>query len=216
MFLAYLEATQSGPKVTLDDLSSKPAWTAISSAPVFSGNSAMSRFLPFRGLHGPGIQTWCRQLSGQAIRTTTATPCDSLNGSILSGFPGLSLPMGQSPEGLPINIQLIARPHEEELLLAVAKTLNSNKPAAPGNLRPSNPDHASFFLCGPSVHSVVKAFFVLILLPAYNLRARDRLVVLPTSPGPYLNLHPIISRALAKFRLRLLRRPSFCSNCPRR
>lgn len=46
--------------------------------------------------------------------------CQWLN---LAGFPGLSLPFAQSPEGLPINIQVIARPHEEELLLAVAETL---------------------------------------------------------------------------------------------
>ncbi len=46
--------------------------------------------------------------------------CQWLN---LAGFPGLSLPFGRSPEGLPINVQLIARPYEEELLLAVAETL---------------------------------------------------------------------------------------------
>ena len=46
--------------------------------------------------------------------------CQWLN---LAGFPGLSLPFGQSPEGLPINVQLIGRPHEEEQLLAVAETL---------------------------------------------------------------------------------------------
>jgi Asp-tRNA(Asn)/Glu-tRNA(Gln) amidotransferase A subunit family amidase len=46
--------------------------------------------------------------------------CQWLN---LAGFPGLSLPFGRSAEGLPINIQLIARPYEEELLLAVAETL---------------------------------------------------------------------------------------------
>jgi Asp-tRNA(Asn)/Glu-tRNA(Gln) amidotransferase A subunit family amidase len=46
--------------------------------------------------------------------------CQWLN---LAGFPGLSLPFGRSPEGLPINVQLIGRPHEEELLLAVAGTL---------------------------------------------------------------------------------------------
>ena len=48
--------------------------------------------------------------------------CQWLN---LAGFPGLSLPMGHSPEGLPINIQLIGRPHEEELILAVAESLES-------------------------------------------------------------------------------------------
>jgi len=46
--------------------------------------------------------------------------CQWLN---LTGSPGLSLPMGKSPEGLPINIQLIGRPHEEELLLALAESL---------------------------------------------------------------------------------------------
>jgi Asp-tRNA(Asn)/Glu-tRNA(Gln) amidotransferase A subunit family amidase len=48
--------------------------------------------------------------------------CQWLN---LAGFPGLSLPLGQSPEGLPINIQLIGRPYEEELLLAVAESLEN-------------------------------------------------------------------------------------------
>lgn len=46
--------------------------------------------------------------------------CQWLN---LAGFAGLSLPFGQSPEGLPINVQLIGKPHQEELLLAVAETL---------------------------------------------------------------------------------------------
>jgi aspartyl-tRNA(Asn)/glutamyl-tRNA(Gln) amidotransferase subunit A len=46
--------------------------------------------------------------------------CQWLN---LAGFPGLSLPFGRSSNGLPINVQLIGRPHEEELLLAVAETL---------------------------------------------------------------------------------------------
>jgi Asp-tRNA(Asn)/Glu-tRNA(Gln) amidotransferase A subunit family amidase len=46
--------------------------------------------------------------------------CQWLN---LAGFPGLSLPFGHSPEGLPINVQLIGRPHEEDLLLAVAESL---------------------------------------------------------------------------------------------
>lgn len=46
--------------------------------------------------------------------------CQWLN---LAGFPGLSLPFGHSSEGLPINVQLIARPYEEELLLAVAESL---------------------------------------------------------------------------------------------
>ena len=41
----------------------------------------------------------------------------------LAGFPGVSLPMGLSAEGLPVGVQLIGRPHEEELLLSVAEEL---------------------------------------------------------------------------------------------
>jgi Asp-tRNA(Asn)/Glu-tRNA(Gln) amidotransferase A subunit family amidase len=48
--------------------------------------------------------------------------CQWLN---LLGFPGLSLPMGRSKEKLPINIQLIGQPYDEELLLAVAEALES-------------------------------------------------------------------------------------------
>jgi len=45
----------------------------------------------------------------------------------LAGFPGLSLPFGMSPDGLPINVQLIARPNEEELLFAIAESLEQSR-----------------------------------------------------------------------------------------
>jgi Asp-tRNA(Asn)/Glu-tRNA(Gln) amidotransferase A subunit family amidase len=41
----------------------------------------------------------------------------------LTGFPGMSVPMWLSPEGLPINVQLIGRPYGEEILLSVAEKL---------------------------------------------------------------------------------------------
>jgi Asp-tRNA(Asn)/Glu-tRNA(Gln) amidotransferase A subunit family amidase len=41
----------------------------------------------------------------------------------LTGLPGVSVPMSLSPEGLPINVQLIGRPYEEEILLSVAEKL---------------------------------------------------------------------------------------------
>jgi len=47
----------------------------------------------------------------------------------LTGFSGLSLPLGRSPEGLPINVQLIGRPYEEELLLGVAEKLEQARGA---------------------------------------------------------------------------------------
>ncbi|HEY1470854.1 MAG TPA: amidase [Candidatus Acidoferrum sp.] len=45
----------------------------------------------------------------------------------LTGFPGMSVPMGQSPEGLPINVQLIGRPYEEEILVSVAERLEQGR-----------------------------------------------------------------------------------------
>jgi Asp-tRNA(Asn)/Glu-tRNA(Gln) amidotransferase A subunit family amidase len=41
----------------------------------------------------------------------------------LTGFPGVSVPLGSSPEGLPIGMQVIGRPHEEKLVLAVAERI---------------------------------------------------------------------------------------------
>ncbi len=39
------------------------------------------------------------------------------------GFPALSIPCGESPEGLPIGLQMIARPFEEDLLLMLGAAL---------------------------------------------------------------------------------------------
>jgi len=41
----------------------------------------------------------------------------------LLGFPAMGVPMGRSPEGLPIGVQIVGRPWEEELVLAVASVL---------------------------------------------------------------------------------------------
>jgi Asp-tRNA(Asn)/Glu-tRNA(Gln) amidotransferase A subunit family amidase len=43
----------------------------------------------------------------------------------LAGFPAASVPAGVSTNGLPIGIQVIGRPHEEELVLAVAERIES-------------------------------------------------------------------------------------------
>jgi Asp-tRNA(Asn)/Glu-tRNA(Gln) amidotransferase A subunit family amidase len=39
------------------------------------------------------------------------------------GFPAVAVPMGTTPEGLPVGVQLVARPWEDELLLEVAAEL---------------------------------------------------------------------------------------------
>jgi Asp-tRNA(Asn)/Glu-tRNA(Gln) amidotransferase A subunit family amidase len=41
----------------------------------------------------------------------------------LTGNPALSVPAGKSDEGLPIGVQLIGRPFEEERVLAVGRML---------------------------------------------------------------------------------------------
>ena len=40
------------------------------------------------------------------------------------GFPALSIPCGASAEGLPIGLQIIGRPFEEDLLLMLGEALN--------------------------------------------------------------------------------------------
>jgi Asp-tRNA(Asn)/Glu-tRNA(Gln) amidotransferase A subunit family amidase len=118
MFLEYLEAAQTEPKVTLDlfqkacvdrDLVRAALLWQLREVPILL--SAVSTAPAFK--HGAGNY---RHGDPQNYRDTMRF-CQWLN---LAGFPGISLPMGQSPEGLPINIQLIGRPYEEELLLAVA------------------------------------------------------------------------------------------------
>jgi Asp-tRNA(Asn)/Glu-tRNA(Gln) amidotransferase A subunit family amidase len=121
MFLGYLEAAQAEPKVTLDsfqkacvdrDLVRAALLRQLRDVPILL--SAVSTAPAFK--HGAGNY---RPGDPHNYRDTMRFS-QWLN---LAGFPGISLPMGQSPEGLPINIQLIARPYEEELLLAVAEQL---------------------------------------------------------------------------------------------
>jgi Asp-tRNA(Asn)/Glu-tRNA(Gln) amidotransferase A subunit family amidase len=45
----------------------------------------------------------------------------------LTGFPGVSVPLAFSNEKLPIGIQVIGRPFEEELVLAVAGAIECSR-----------------------------------------------------------------------------------------
>jgi amidase len=42
------------------------------------------------------------------------------------GFPGISVPVSRSPEGLPIGVQVITRPYEDEVALEIAKVLEKS------------------------------------------------------------------------------------------
>ena len=47
----------------------------------------------------------------------------------LAGFPGVAVPVGMSREGSPIGVQVIGRPYEEELVLAVAEKIEAARGA---------------------------------------------------------------------------------------
>jgi Asp-tRNA(Asn)/Glu-tRNA(Gln) amidotransferase A subunit family amidase len=127
MLKGYLEIAASGPPVTLDSLLQ---WCAerdtlrgdllrqVRDMPILL--SPVSTAPAFR--HGAGNY---RPGDPHNYRDTMRF-CQWLN---LAGFPGLSLPFGWSPEGLPINVQLIGRPYEEELLLAVGEALEQTRGA---------------------------------------------------------------------------------------
>ena len=47
----------------------------------------------------------------------------------LAGFPGAAVPVGMATEGMPIGVQVIGRPYEDELVLAVAEAIESGRGA---------------------------------------------------------------------------------------
>jgi Asp-tRNA(Asn)/Glu-tRNA(Gln) amidotransferase A subunit family amidase len=47
----------------------------------------------------------------------------------LAGFPGAAVPVATSREGLPIGVQIIGRPYEDELVLAVAEAIERGRGA---------------------------------------------------------------------------------------
>jgi Asp-tRNA(Asn)/Glu-tRNA(Gln) amidotransferase A subunit family amidase len=69
----------------------------------------------------PGERSW--RIEGKDVKYLDAwTYTEWFN---LLGNPAVSVPVGQSREGLPIGVQLAARPWEEEILLSVAQELES-------------------------------------------------------------------------------------------
>ncbi len=70
--------------------------------------------------HGEG--NW-RLGSGAGAYRQTMRHAQWLN---LAGFPGAVVPVGASLEGLPIGVQIIGRPYEEELILAVAERIEQS------------------------------------------------------------------------------------------
>ena len=67
------------------------------------------------------------ELDGETVDMRLATT-RFVRGVNLLGFPALAMPCGESNEGLPIGLQLIGRPFEESLLLALGEDLEAAAP----------------------------------------------------------------------------------------
>src|SRR5713226_7232225 len=119
MLREYLSYANSGSPITLEafikacadrDLLRAEILSQMQGTPVLL--SPVSASPAFR--HGEG-----NYLPGAGYRDTMRFS-QWLN---LTGFPGASVPIGLSSEGLPIGVQVIGRPFEDELVLAVAQAI---------------------------------------------------------------------------------------------
>jgi len=119
MLREYLSYANSGGPITLDqfmkactdrDFLRAEILCQMRDTPVLL--SPVSTIPAFR--HGEG-----NYLPGTGYRDTMRFS-QWLN---LTGFPGASVPLGLSNEGLPIGVQIIGRPFEDELVLAVAEVI---------------------------------------------------------------------------------------------
>lgn len=79
-------------------------------------------FTPATPITAPRIGQTTMTLDGAQYDTRMLTTRFARGINVL-GFPALSIPCGASSEGLPIGLQMIARPFEEDLLLAVGEAL---------------------------------------------------------------------------------------------
>jgi len=123
IFYEYLQLAEA--PVTLDDLLDACANRDVIRATILRQMGDVPILLSpvctttaFR--HGEG--TW-RPGAKQCYRDTMRFS-QWLN---LAGFPGVSVPVSVSAEGLPIGIQVIGRPFEEELVLAVAERIENGR-----------------------------------------------------------------------------------------
>ncbi len=72
-----------------------------------------------------GEREW--QVEGKTVKYLDAwSYCEWFN---LLGFPAVVVPMGHSDEGLPIGVQIVGRPWQEEVVLAVAAKLEKERGA---------------------------------------------------------------------------------------
>jgi amidase len=123
IFREYLEVAEAETKLTLDALLAACVERDVLRAEILrqmrdvpillSPVSSATAFLHVQG-------TW-RPAAKECYRDTMRFS-QWLN---LAGLPGASVPVAVSAKGLPIGVQVIGRPHEEELVLAVAEQIEN-------------------------------------------------------------------------------------------
>jgi Asp-tRNA(Asn)/Glu-tRNA(Gln) amidotransferase A subunit family amidase len=121
IFREYMEVARSKKPLTLDEVLDARAQRDWIRAEVLeqlrdwpillSGVSAKPAFRHGEGSYQPGAAECYRD---------TMRHSQWLN---LVGLPGASVPVGSSVEGLPIGVQVIGQPFEEELVLTVAEQI---------------------------------------------------------------------------------------------
>jgi Asp-tRNA(Asn)/Glu-tRNA(Gln) amidotransferase A subunit family amidase len=123
MLREYLSSATAGNPISLDQFTKACAdrdclradiLRQMQNTPILL--SAVSTSPAFR--HGQG-----NYLPGTGYRDTMRYS-QWLN---LTGFPGASVPVSLSKEGLPIGVQIIGRPFEDELVLAVAEVIEQSR-----------------------------------------------------------------------------------------
>jgi len=128
IFLDYLQAAHEETPVTMPDFVAKSAardfersriLKAMKDVPILLSPVSSAPAFPHGGGNlGPRLgQSQIEKMSGYR---ETMRHAQWLN---LAGLPGISIPISISSQGLPIGVQLVGRPLEEELLLAIAESL---------------------------------------------------------------------------------------------
>ena len=72
-----------------------------------------------------GVSSWRAELDCEGQPWSTSTPCGYTQWFNALAAPAAVVPVGRSPEGLPIGVQIVARPFEDETALGVAAIVDA-------------------------------------------------------------------------------------------
>lgn len=124
--LAYLQQVRSIPAATLAEVPGRSAdltrrldaWIGAYDLVVCPTLGRAS--LPLGVLASGALDDWVRANDEYAPHSYLAN---------VTGWPAVSVPWGQGPDGVPVGVQLMGRRGADELLLAVAETIETAAPA---------------------------------------------------------------------------------------